>query len=431
MGGKASILLVLGFGIVLSYVSYNLHNFSSSASANMTAYYDATTSHELALTGANVGVSKIYMDTSWTGPLTQECSSGQLSGSFKISVLAGTYGQKIVRSVSSYLSASGTLHDTIDVYFNTITTNSLTLYAWMTNNTGNVFWSNGDTVGGRAHSNGNIHISGSPVFMDKVTTTGKFDPPNVGKGTNMAYFKNGYETGVAPVSMPTSLAQISAASTSGGKRYTNNILVTLNPGTAANNDGFAYVKDLTTGVTDSVNFSAPGFNGVILGTANVSVKGTLDGKLTVSSLHNLTITDNVLYEGDPKIPASDDILGLVAEQNVIIADNADNRSDCVVQGSIFARTGSLVAEHLTSAPLPLCGTLTTVGSIIQNTEQEVGTYTAKGSGKASLTNGFAKNFRYDKRLLDPANRPPFFPGYEVANFAIADWWESFRISVPQ
>ena len=47
----------------------------------------------------------------------------------------------------------------------------LTIYAWFTNNEGNVFWQNEDTVWGRAHSNGNVHIAGSPVFVDKITSS--------------------------------------------------------------------------------------------------------------------------------------------------------------------------------------------------------------------------------------------------------------------
>jgi hypothetical protein len=432
MGGKASILLVFGFGLVLSYISYNLYSFSSSALGNMTSYYDATASHELALAGANVGVSKVYMDTTWEGPLSESFSSKELNGSFEVSAFDAGPSRKIVRSISSYPSfASGTLHDTVDVYFNTVGSNSLTLYAWMVNNTGNVFWSNGDTVWGRAHANGMVHISGSPVFMDKATTSKRFDPPNVGKGTNLAYFKNGYETGVAPVPMPSDLSQLVAASDAGGKHYANDVEVTLNPGSGGSNDGVAYVKDLVSGLTDTVSLSAAGFNGVILSNKNVRVKGTLDGKLTVTSLKNVVVTDDVLYEQDPRSSTSDDLLGLVAETNILIADNAANNSECNIMGSLLARTGSIVAENLTTRPLPICGGLSTLGSIIQNSEQEVGTYHAGGNMRSNLTHGFYKNFHYDTRLQNPAIRPPFFPGYEVPNYSITNWWESYRVSSPQ
>lgn len=429
MGGKASLMLVMGFAVALTFISYNMNEFSSQALNNMTSYNDATTSHELALTGANVGLSKFYIDTTWTGPLTEECATTQLNGGFTVWVFDAGTGQKILRSVSSCpSSASGTLRDTVDVCVSTQSDNSLTLYAWMTNNTGNVFWNNGDTIWGPAHSNGNVHISGSPVFAGKITTSKHFDPPTVGKGTNQAIFKNGYETGTMPVSMPANLSQLVNASNTGGRHYTANIAVTLVPGTGADNDGYALVKNLATGVSDSVNMSAAGFNGVILSDGNVSVQGTLDGKLTITSLQSLTVTDNVLYEVDPRNAPSTDVLGLVAQNNVFIEDNAANHSDCIVDASILALTGSVQAQNLGS--LPICGTLTTFGSIIQNQEQEVGVYTAKGGGTSTLTGGFAKNFRYDTRLANGSFRPPYFPGYVAGSYAIVNWWESYRISNP-
>jgi hypothetical protein len=422
-------MLVMGFAVALTFISYNMNEFSSQALNNMTSYNDATTSHELALTGANVGLSKFYVDTTWEGPLTESCSSAQLTGSFTVSVIDAPGGQKILRSISSCpSSASGTLKDTVDVCMSTQSDNSLTLYAWMTNNTGNVFWNNGDTIWGPAHSNGNVHIAGSPVFAGKFTTSKHFDPPNVGKGTNQAIFKNGYETGVMQIPMPSNLNMLVNASNTGGKHYVGDIAVNLLPGTGADNDGLALVTILSSGLTDTVKLSAGGFNGVILSNGNVSVKGTLDGKLTVTSLQNLTITDDVLYEVDPRNAPSTDVLGLVAQSNIIIADNTANHSSCNVDASMLALTGSVQAQNLGS--LPLCGTLTTFGSIIQNQEQEVGVYTAKGGGKSALTGGFAKNFRYDTRLADGSFRPPYFPGYSAGSYAIVNWWESFRISNP-
>ncbi|MEW6510638.1 MAG: hypothetical protein AB1428_06715 [Bacteroidota bacterium] len=427
MVGRANIIMVLGFAIVLAYVTMNLNRYSTSAVGNMSSYYEATAAHSLALAGANAGLAKIYQDTTWDGSMSETLDDPVMPGSFSTELIDLGGFRKMLRSVSSYSSsAAGVLHDTIDVYFNTRRKNSYTLYAWLTNNTGNVFWSDGDTVWGRAHSNGNVHISGSPVFMDKVTTSKRFDPPFVGKGTNQAIFKNGYETGIASVELPSDLSELVAASTSGGRRYTDDIDVTLLPGTLVNNDGIALVQDLSTGAIDTISLSGGSFNGVIVGNGKVSVAGVLDGSLSIASLQSVSVKNDITYERNPRYGTSDDLLGLIAETDIVIADNAANRSNCEVQGCLFARTGSLKAENLSS--LPVCGTLNTFGSIIQNTEQEVGLYTAKGSGKPTLTNGFAKDFRYDLRLADNNVRPPYFPGYYVKAYAISNWWESYRIS---
>ncbi len=428
MGGKASLLLVMGFSLVLGYISMNLNRYSTQAVSNMTSYYDATASHNLALAGANSGLSKIYQDTSWTGPMHQTLTTGALLGSVNVTVANMGGFRKRLRSVSTYAASTGeTFHDTVEIFFNTKTGLPLTLYAWFTNNEGNVFWQNEDTVWGRAHSNGNVHISGSPVFVDKFTTAKKFDPPKPGVGANLAKFLNTYETGVADIPFPTDISTtIAAGLSSGGKHYTHDISVTLLAGSATNNDGKAAVVDLMTGARDTVQLGDAMFNGVILGDGNVYVSGTLDGRLSVTSRNNITVLDDLLYERNPRTTTSDDMLGLIATNNVVVADNTPNHSSCIVNGAIFTLNGSLMAENLGS--IPVCGNLTIYGSVIQNQEQEVGLYSAKGGGKSKLTSGFWKDFRYDNRLMDSNNSPPYFPGATNRTYAITNWWESFRIS---
>lgn len=430
MGGRASLILVMGFSLVLGYLSTNLNRYSTQALNNMTSYYDATSSHALAVAGANAALAKFYTDTSWSGPMHQSIESGALTGSFTVTMVnVGTY-QRRLRSVSTYAaSGMGTLHDTVEVYFNTRAGSPFTQYAWFANNDGNVFWQNEDTVWGRAHANGNVHIAGSPVFMDKHTSAKRYDPPRPGTGTNQAIFKSGYESGVATIPYPTDLSIVINASNTGGKHYTHDISVNLVPGTGLNNDGVAAVVDLSTGAKDTVQLADAGFNGLLLSDGNVSVSGVLDGRLSVASLKNINVLDDCTYERNPRFGTSDDQLGLIAANNVVIKDNTANHTGCQIHAAIFTLTGSLVAENLTS--LPICGDLMTYGCVIQNTEQEVGIYKAKGGGKSSLIAGFWKDFRYDKRFVDPNNAPPYFPGYYVQAYAISNWWESYRISALQ
>jgi hypothetical protein len=132
------------------------------------------------------------------------------------------------------------------------------------------------------------------------------------------------------------------------------------------------------------------------------------------------IHNDVLYERNPRAGASDDVLGLVANQNVVVKDNAANRINCEIHGSIFARSGSFTAENYST--LPVCGQLTVLGSIVQNTRGAVGTFVS-----GVLKTGFSKRYRYDDRLAEQSFRPPCYPGYFVSTFAITDWWESYRI----
>jgi hypothetical protein len=66
--------------------------------------------------------------------------------------------------------------------------------------------------------------------------------------------------------------------------------------------------------------------------------------------------------------------------------------------------------------------LRVLGSIVQDERGAVGQFSG-----GNLQRGFWKRYRYDERLADPANRPPFYPGFYLRNLAISNWWESFRV----
>jgi hypothetical protein len=426
MGGKAILIVTIGFGFILSYLALNISGMSTRSIENMSNYTTTTESHNLAITGANVGLAKLYLDTSWVGSITQDFSSsegggsGNLVGSFTSTMEKLGGGVSRLRSVSSYpYSSSVTLHDTIEVFFTNKKENSFTLFAWMTDFEGNVFWITGDTVWGRVHSNGNLHVNGSPVFYEKVTTAKMMDP-RPGRGANRAVFKNGYETGVAKIEFPTDLSELIAAAGSGGRAYLGNIWVDLYGGTSSNNDGYALVRNSSGGtIIDSISLNGGGFNGVILGSSQVTVKGTVDGQISIASLNDVRIDNDVVY-ADRDVSTSDDLLGLIAEDDVIVNDNLANQTNCVIDGSIFTRTGSFTAENYNSGSPR--GTLNVLGSIVQKERGAVGTFAGN-----TLKTGYSKRYRYDLRLSDPNFRPPYYPGYWVKTYAITNWWESVRI----
>ena len=154
----------------------------------------------------------------------------------------------------------------------------------MTNLENGVFWITGDSVWGRVHSNDNLTVSGSPVYLQKVTTSKGFIPP-LGKSqviggktyTNKAIFMNPPqpETGVARIDFPTDMSALAAAAASAnGRTYTTDIWVTLDGKSSAAGDGKAYIRKTQTGpIIDSVNLADPNFNGVIMGTGVVERPG--------------------------------------------------------------------------------------------------------------------------------------------------------------
>jgi len=421
MGGKAILILVMGFAMILGYVALNLNTMATQTIGNMSDYNNATSSHNLANAGANAGLAKFYQDTSWRGPLTQSFSSpSPFRGSFTAKIHELTGNRLMLRSVSTYpVSYFRNINDTIEVYFDRTRYQSFSLFAWMTNVENSVNWITGDTVWGKVHSNSTLVVNGRPVFYEKVTTTKSFSP-KPGKSPNNAIFKKGYETGVQPIEFPTNFSQLVDSSLSGGRNYAGSIWVTLDPGTASSGDGFALVRATKTGpIIDTIRFNGS-FNGALVASGRLNIQGTLDGRLTACSLSDVYIQDDVVLAANPLQTTSDDMLGIVAENNIVVADNAANNSHCAIQACVFTRNGSFMAENYNTRPVS--GELRLIGSIVQNIRGAVGTFSG-----STIQSGFSKRYRYDPRLFDPSVRPPFFPGFYVKTYAITNWWESYRL----
>ncbi len=247
MVGKAGLIVVVGFAVILGYMTMNMGRLGRKAVDNMSSYNDATLSHNLATAGANIGLARFYADTTWRGDTTQNLNGPKFYGAIRYGV-ANTTTPNLVRmqAISSYTSPTlplaETLHDTVIVYLNTNASSTFSKFAWMTNNENGVNWTTADTVWGLVHSNGTLNVSGRPVFMKHVTTSKSFSPApgkTSGGKTNNAIFKDSYETGVPTRDFPNNLAGMDSAATAHGKKYTKpDIYVTLNPGTGSNGDGY-------------------------------------------------------------------------------------------------------------------------------------------------------------------------------------------------
>jgi hypothetical protein len=111
---------------------------------------------------------------------------------------------------------------------------------------------------------------------------------------------------------------------------------------------------------------------------------------------------------------------LVAEESVVVADNTANASDCCIDASIFARSGSFGAEDYNKGGTR--GRLYVNGSIVQDTRGTVGTFSG-----SKIKTGYLKSYTYDQRLSDPAFRPPFYPGFFTQTYNISSWWESVHV----
>jgi hypothetical protein len=418
MVGKASLIYVIGFATILGYLNFNLSHQVTSASDASVMYYDSEAAHSLAMAGAQMALAKFLQDSTWNGPISYAASDPP--GSYDV-----LRNGRTIRSIARYASSNGDLlRDTVEVYlgqrFNT--ENSFSVFAWMTNNEKGVFWITGDTINGKMHSNSTLNINGSPVFTGKVTTTAAFSSPP-GKNGNNAIFLDGYATKAENIQFPSDLSDL--VYYAGPYLYNSDIWVSMEAGTPTSGDGVALVRTSPMGFPlDTVRVNVGGFNGVIAGRQNVHVQGTLDGLPTVTSQKDIYIDGNCVYEMDPRYTSSNDMLGLVAENNVVVVDNPANYNNVMIQASIFARRGSFLAQNHTSTSSGSNGGkrgyIFLLGSIVQNTRGAVGSHVG-----GILQTGYSKSYTYDVRLANNMTRPPHYPGFYSWTLPITGWWEGY------
>ena len=421
MGGKAGLVMVLGFSFILGYVSLNVNQSAERAIENMSEYNQVQTSHNLALSGAYLALANLYQDTTWRAGVSQDLNSDNLQGSFSANVVNVAGDTLMLRSVSSYVVGVGKrVRDTVEVYLDPRRSRSYSEYAWLTNKEG-MAWITGDVVWGKMHTNDVVKINGSPLFVGKLTTAKNFIV-KPGRGINQARFQNGYETGVDSIPLPNDLSELIAQSdpAQNGRRFNDEIWVDLSPGTSTSGDGFALVRLSEMGpVVDSISLGTGSpFNGVLLSNKKVNIRGVLDGRLSVVSMSNVIVQGNITCEQNPRSGQSDDMLGLIADTSVVVADNLATSGDLSIDASILTRVGSFTAQNYNSKGVN--GDLHVYGSIVQNIRGAVGTF---NTGSGIRTNGYAKDYKFDDRLK--ASTPPHYPSFRLRTYAIAGWWESY------
>lgn len=286
-----------------------------------------------------------------------------------------------------------------------------------------------DALDGSLHTNGQLHVWGNPSFLGHVTSAyGGPDDEIPSHNPSFMYYNNnyythvesaaasnppydtpvfgdGYELGTTEIELPDCLDDLRTLAADGGLTITGNTEIQF----SRSNGGspmYGYVSYRPIGGSTWTDVAISSINGVVFVTGTVQVKGVLDGSLTVGSSLDMTITDDVTYrasDANGPTPSCDDILGLVSERNITVADNVPNRSNCTIHAHLMALNTSFQAQNYrTGSPR---GTLTVHGGIIQKYRGAVGTGTAQG-GQVIISTGYAKNYHYDPRfdLIQP-------PGY--------------------
>jgi len=300
-----------------------------------------------------------------------------------------------------------------------------------------LWYISGDMIGGRLHTNGTFHIAGNPQFLGKITSSSDhmvgypnrrvYDMADWPIGGNAPGFGGGGELNVPLIPMPTDLPDLRQQGIFGGV-YTNHEtdiqLGVTGVQAAISSPGWLRFRDHSdpTGSWTSVEISSLTEN-IFYSEGDVHIEGVLDGELTVVSNRDVRIVDDITYrasdaQGAP-LANCDDLLGLVAERNIIFADNAANQNDLIVDAVLMALDTSITVENYTTGPPR--GTLTIWGGLIQKFRGAVGQFRNN-----TIIHGYQKDYHYDPRVT--GRTPPSYPMTGV--YEKTAWEETWDVSDP-
>lgn len=295
-------------------------------------------------------------------------------------------------------------------------------YIWFTNSEtfggSNVwFWSQ-DHLDGPVHTNSHYNIYGNPEFGGGVGSVDDYirfynnsHNVNLHATTNSPYdqpdFQQGVEFGVEPISMPTQALNLRAAASSGGMSLTGSTTIILN------NNGTMQVTNSKSGYSNTT-MGLPANGALFVNKGNLTISGSLNGRLSVGASKNILIPNNLTYANDPLInSSSNDALGIISETDVIIKDNGP--ANITIDGCIMALNTAFMLQNYDSVAAK--GNVTILGSVIQKERGPVGTFNGATGQKIS---GYGKNYTYDSRLL--TNPPPFVP--TTGDYISLSWEEN-------
>jgi len=416
--GKLAILFVVAFSGAALITGLTSGDARVSAYDNAIRYYESTVVHDIALAGANMTANYLFLhppevngNTWFDGYTTPVSFNG---GSFVTRLDSGLVdpftGEKRLRLRST--ATYGDSSYTVMAIMGPSRFSKFAVYAGVSASAG-AYWETGDSALGPVHSQGQLKTIGSPYFGGKASCK---DGVVYHAGAT-PIFNAGLETGVS-IPMNRNYRRVEDAASSGGRHFTGNDDLWL---TFAG-DSVRYRR--VSGDPDTTAY-LPTFapNGVIaLGghhTGNVYVQGVVHGRYTIGSMDStagsrgkVIVTGNLTYQNDPRIdPHSTDMLGIVAYNDVVIADNGAPSFD--VTASMFSYRGGIRVENYNSRPP---GNLNTYGGWI--VEQIHPTSNGVPLGLPG-SKGYKAVIRYDERFR--YSSPPFFPGTNA--YEILAWYE--------
>jgi len=419
--GKASILMVAGYSLLMLVSGLNLSNVSTQAYDNSLSYYENAMVRNIAVAGANMAANYLFLypplvnGNPWWGGYANPVKFA--GGTFRITVDSTSSVDPLtgdrrltIRSTAAYRDSAYS----VQVVMRPSNFAKFAVYAGPS--ASNAYWETGDSAFGPVHTQGTLKVAGRAYFGGKVSTKNGVDSTSYPGGPHHAIFNAGLENGVS-IPLNKSYQRLGPAATANGKHFTTagDLYLTFK------GDSVGYRR--TSAGTDTMKYLptwAP--NGtIVLGRGNIYVKGTVKGRYTVAALDSVTgtssgrviVTDDIRYQTNPRTtPSSTDMLGIVAYNDVCISGSTTKTSFYVDATMFSFKKGVTVENYSTRSP----GIFYTLGGwIVENIYATSNGIPLGTSG----SKGFKCNIRFDERFRTSA--PPFFP--TTGTYEILAWYE--------
>ncbi|MCW8849080.1 MAG: DUF4900 domain-containing protein, partial [Melioribacteraceae bacterium] len=222
MGGKAILLVVLGFSVIFSVVNFNSSNTTTRAIENLNEYYSTTHLHNMATSGANMAANRVFKNPNWSGGWSNLPFEG---GELTVSISTFSVDKKRIISKAKLTGIfDGEIKEDSTIVKIILQPSSFGKFGYYTNR-----WPlfgylvTGDTIDGPFHTQERLNTLGMPVFTGKVTTLNGLNA--IGNAWGIPepadpQFLGGFES---PVDIPFSLniSKIRTAASFNGKLFTD------------------------------------------------------------------------------------------------------------------------------------------------------------------------------------------------------------------
>ncbi len=438
--------MVLGMSLLM--IALNSGRNTNDAVENFVTYENKSNAYAIARSGANMVATALYFQntaatigsfdaSSWAG-FKHDVGFG--GGTLNVTVTPEGARLRVV-SQGTY-PATGSPRQTVS-FISYLSPGFFDQFVVLTDNDpGNIPWTTYDTANGNLHSNNTLlidHYGGNlvmPVFTGTVTTT---LPVAITPGT-FPVFTHGIPRSGITIQFPAALPQPSdPVFAPGGPgpdwdqkyainngenldshqqlhlqffidgggdqkiRYFTDVRLTNRGSGSQSSNNTGYYGDFR--ITDPV--VDPPSSGVIpTRGVDVFVEGTVKGKVSIISDTaaaaggNIFITNDLVCQTNPRYyPGSTDLIGLLANKNIVIGNtdvNVANSGSNVftIQASIFALKGGVTGADNQNRRRQR---LEIYGSITQGVRKGVG---SGGNAIGAGNGGFMKGYRYDARLLN-------------------------------